>query len=214
MKRNTNLALAALLAGVLALTGCGSASPATQSLAYADDLKKAVGNFEESRTETAKAISETTEQVVKELEAQPTPNLTKAADEWASAWSDVNERIAQLTSDFGTIAKSSEEYFKELEKHAEAVRNPTLKQAELEKYRAARANWNKEYAAAAENIGKLRNVEADGEDFQHILIGAALRDRIQHNIEDLREISKQANNVLTELARLTAEGQKLVNEAK
>jgi hypothetical protein len=46
-----------------------------------------------------------------------------------------------------------------------------------------------------------------------VLLGTALRQQLEKNIEEAKKIANQANAVLAELEKLTEEGRKLTTDA-
>lgn len=142
--------------------------------------------------------------------ATSTDDLVKASQAWESTWSDIEERFTKLNADFKAVGKASDDYFSQLDQLAGGIQNPTLKAAEDEKNRSLKRRWIQAYRAAAESVGKMQSVETDAADFQKVIAGAAMREKIERNIQDARAIASRANEILGDLARLTAEGNKLI----
>jgi kynurenine formamidase len=132
-----------------------------------------------------------------------------ASEAWESTWSDIKERFNKLNANFKAVGKASDDYFAQLEL-AVGIQNPTLKAAEEEKNRSLKRRWIQAYRAAAESVGKMQSVQTDAADFQKVIASAAMREKIERNIQEARAIASRATEILSDLARLTAEGNKLI----
>lgn len=209
MTSKHNFVFSCLLVFFFSLAGCGG-SQTDKSVAYAQDLQKAVNEFEDTRSQTATDVKTKTEEVAGALsKAENSEDVKNAGNTWESAWSDINDRITALETNYKTVSENADSYFGELDRLANGIKNPVLRESETLKNRTLKARWMTASSEAAEALGKMKNLHAEAGDFANVLTAAVMREKITRNIEELRVLSAQANSILNDLAKLTAEGRKL-----
>lgn len=176
---------------------------------YADNLQTAISNFESTRGDLADDIGDGTKEIVESM-GQEHPEVRTVAISWEKKWGAVKTRFADLESDLSNVGEQSQEYFTELENTADAIGDTSLKASEQDKNKRLKSKWTKAFEKATLDIQKLRQLIREGDDFQQVLIGAALRQKLEQNIENLKQLSHRAGEMLKNLENLTIEGRRLV----
>lgn len=208
---------------LVAVTGCPATSPQAsvpgpqakpkktvteEAVSTADNLKLAVDQFEASRKDTSKAITETTKTTNTALQVKK-PQLEGIAKDWEDRWTKVKEQAQTLEANLKAVGERSLKYFEQLESLANSISDPGLRGPEQEKNRALKQRWTQVYTAACKDVEKLRPVVVKGDDFHKILLGAALRQSLEKDMKAIEDIANQAEIVLRSLEPLTEEGRKL-----
>jgi len=179
-----------------------------KAIEYADNLKQAVEQFEESRNKTSVGITETTKSTNDAL-AQEKPQLQGLAKDWEVRWDKVKAEVANMEASLKLVGQRSLAYFDQLKEISAAITDPELRKPEQEKNKELEQRWTKIYQAAIKDVQRLRAVLDKGDNFHRVLLGAALRQSLEKDIQAISDIANQANQVLKELGTLTEEGRKL-----
>ncbi len=180
-----------------------------KSLRYADNLKDAIDKFESSRQKVAKHVSTASEKATTEL-SKENPDVGRAARDWEQEWNDINKRFKDLEERFSQVGNTSEKYFEQLDELSKGIESEGLRQSELSKNQALREQYAVAYEDAARNIDKIREVLREGNDYHRVLVASSMRQKISQNIDELRQISERAQQIVAELEQFTIEGKKLI----
>jgi hypothetical protein len=193
----------------LALRIAGGGSVAKEAMAYSDELKTSIEDFEKSRVDFSKEVTQTLTSTNAQL-SQSSPDLPQIAIDWEENWKRVTGEFKTIETDFINVGKASEEYFKKLDEQSNGLKDSSLRESELKKNQELKDRWVKNYQNAAELIGRLRGVLTEGSDFQRILIAASMRQKIESNLVELQSIANRALSLLQELERFSVEGKRLL----
>ncbi len=198
-----------LFSVLLALLVSCQSTVTEKSLRYADNLKEAIDKFESSRQKVAKHVSTASEKATTEL-AKEDPDVGRAARDWEQEWNDINKRFQDLEERFSEVGNTSENYFAQLDELSKGIESEGLRLSELRKNRALREQYAAAYEDAARNIDKIRVVLREGNDYHRVLVASSMRQKISQNIDELRQISERAQQIVAELEQFTIEGKKLI----
>ena len=119
-------------------------------------------------------------------------------------------RYDKLKSDFDNIGKSSSAYFEELNTLSGNINNDQLRAEELAKNKALEAKWQKTFVEADKAIAKVTTVLESGNDFHMVLVASSIRQKLEQNVADLKNIAEQAKLLLGDLEVFSQAGRELV----
>ena len=116
-----------------------------------------------------------------------------------------------MKKDFDDVRNSSNAYFAHLDELANGISREDLKNSELKKNQELKVVWEKQYVEAEKSIQAVDQVLVEGNDFHRVLLLSSVRDKIQQNIDNLNELSQQADSLLKDLEAFTEAGRELAN---
>lgn len=182
---------------------------------YVDSLGRIIEGFEKKR---ARAADNITKSATGDAKSGVTydPDLAGVSRRWEYDWENIREVVQELVTDFNNVGGGAKAYFFQLETLAEEIKNAELKQSEIERNQILKTTWDEVHDQAQQNIRKLEDLIAEGDDFLNVLIGTARRGDIKKNHEVLKELSQRATAIVelvNELEALTQEGRNLVQSA-
>lgn len=209
MKNYTRLlSLAALFLLVGMFGGC-KGKMTKHAVKKGEVFKASIEDFEKNRQKFSGQVSEAIGQANESL-AEENPNTEKISKDFEKDWTDIQNRYNKMKKDFDDVGKSSTAYFDHLNELAMGINREDLRKKELGKNKELLVVWEKQYAEAAKSIEAVEQVLVEGNDFQRVLLLSSVRDKIQENINDLNELSSQAETLLKDLEAFTDAGRKLV----
>lgn len=180
-----------------------------KNIVYADNLKNAIDSFENSRKNVADNVAEATEETTKSL-SNENPNISQVAIDWEKEWKDIIKQFNQLEKNFSLVGNSSNEYFLKLDELCNSIENENIKDSEIQKNKVLKEKYTEAYLDAASNIEKIRQILKEGGDYHKVLIASSMRQKINENIDELKQISSNAKRILSDLEKFTIEGKKLI----
>jgi hypothetical protein len=192
----------------LVLFAC-STSETQKSLNYAEDLKSKIDKFESSRQNLADNLSNATDKIDKQAEKE-NPNVSDVAKDWEAQINQTRQDFDGLEASFSEVGKSSEEYFKRLDEVTQVIQDPKIKASEQKKNQAIKDKYTGAYSDAVDQINKVREVLKEGGDYQQVLIASSMRQKIDKNITELKQISDKAKAILAQLQNFSIEGKKMI----
>lgn len=200
-----------LLFCFLFFIGCQEKNPLSSRtvIEYGDNLEDAINEFEDSRTEVSKSISQSTT-IVNETLSDDSPNIRQASQDWERDWNNANNEFNHLETTFSTVGTTSKAYFDKLTEIQMGIQNKQLQRSEEKKNKEIKDSWTKAYTEASQSIQNLKAIISDGNDFHKVLLGASLREKLVKNIDELNKISQKSDILLKKLKKLTIEGKKLI----
>ncbi len=215
MARCANFDLKAGLLTLIAtfVLGACSESQTRKLVAFATPLRASLNAFEEERSEAQETIKDT-EKAVDDLTRSETPEQSvDAAEVWERAAAELSSRITALKQKFEVLGADGRGYFKALDEETARIKNVSLKAATEEKNRTLKVAWNAAFAAAAESVGRLSQLDSDAADISIVMRTAAMRQSLRSNLSELRKISDETRVAIADLSRLSAAGQEILKFA-
>ena len=209
MKNYTQLlSIGLMLIAILALGSCRG-KMTKKAMKKGDVFKASIEDFEKNRLKFSSQVSETIGDANEAL-AEENPDTEEISGDFEKEWSGIQKRYKKMKGDFDDVGKSSTSYFDHLDELANGINREDLRNSELKKNGELKVIWEKQYAEAAESIAKVDKVLEEGNDFHRVLLLSSVRDKIQKNIDNLNELSEQAETLLSDLEAFTDAGRKLV----
>lgn len=197
-----------LFVSVFIITSCGNGGT-VKSIEYGDNLKEAIDSFEEKRKNFSEDVTDIVEDTDEKL-SKKKPDLEDIATNWEKEWKDIHEEFQKLEEDFSEIGIHSLSYFDELKRIISEIRDTSLRKSEFAKNEELKKRWTIHFEEAEYNIEQVRNLLKSGNDFQRVLLAAHMRQQIEIDIEDLKQISARAKELLANLEKFTIEGKRLI----
>ena len=180
------------------------------AIEYGDNLKNAVNNFTKSQNKFNDKIKKVVNNTNDELKKGDV-DIIKVANDWESEWKDIMDKYESLQKDFKDVGNKSLEYFKELDKLANNIKNEDIKKSEIKKNLILKEKWTKNYENTSKVFDEINELLKDGNDFHNVLIASSIRQKINLNIEELKNIAFRAQDILERLNKFTEEGKKLIS---
>ncbi len=191
----------AVFAAAVSLSGCGQMTATAHAAELAEKFKDSVDDFDKSRAKAAEQLSDDTKDAVKKLSSD-SPDVEAASESWESAWAKFTPHIAELDTNLAAARKEAERYFAELDRNTESITNPATKASEKDKNGTIKQLWNQAHSEASQRITQLKAVQAQASDLQKVMLGEVLRGKIQSNIERIKGLASDAQDVLAKLDQL------------
>jgi len=138
------------------------------------------------------------------------PDIPQVSKDFEKEWRSIMNRYGKLKNDFERIGKSSTAYFDELNNLSGAINDESLRNDELAKNKELEIKWTATYQEADKAINKVTKVLENGNDFHMVLVASSIRQKLEQNVEDLKNMSIQAKVLLSDLEVFSDEGRKLV----
>lgn len=209
MKNYTRLLSLAALFLFVGMFGSCKGKMTKHAVKKSEVFKASIEDFEKNRQKFSGQVSEAIGQANESL-AEENPNTENISKDFEKDWTDIQNRYNKMKKDFDDIGKSSTAYFEHLNELAMGINREDLRKSELGKNKELLVIWEKQYTEAAKSIEAVEQVLIEGNDFQRALLLSSIRDKIQENINDLNELSAQAETLLKDLESFTDAGRKLV----
>ena len=206
--KNSFLVLAAGFLLLAALPACRWQTTKT-ALKQGEVLKASIESFEKNRQLLSTKLVNSLEEAEQSLTSE-NPNLPEVSKDFEIEWNNIQKRYDKLKTDFETVGKSSEDYFGKLNELSGSIGNERLRKEELAKNAELRKRWEVSYKEAEVNIGKVTTVLEQGHDFHMVLVASSIRQKLEQNVEELRNIAAQAKLLLADLEAFTQAGRQLV----
>jgi hypothetical protein len=181
-----------------------------KAIEFADSLQEAIEEFEDSRVQINNEINQSTFLTMSDLEKISDSSLKKVVKNWAIRWDKVKNKFDTLNEYFGNVVHNSDGYFMQLFEIANKIHNQNLRQNELNHNDNLKRDWLQVLKQTKLNLTKLEDLMREGDDFHRVLLGASIREKLTENIDELKNISQKAEELLLEIEKLTQESKKLV----
>jgi F0F1-type ATP synthase membrane subunit b/b' len=211
MKNYTQLlSISLMLFAILALGSCGG-KMTKKAVKKGDVFKASIEDFEKNRQKFAVQVSETIEDANEAL-ADEEPNTEDISTDFEKEWNKIQTRYKKMKKDFEDVRNSSNAYFEHLDELANGINNEKMRTTELKKNTELQIVWEKQYVEAEKSIQAVDQVLIEGNDFHRVLLLSSVRDKIQQNIDNLNDLSKQADSLLKDLEAFTEAGRELASK--
>lgn len=211
MKNYTQLlSISLMLFAILALGSCGG-KMTKKAVKKGDVFKASIEDFEKNRQKFAVQVSETIEDANEAL-ADKEPNTEEISTDFEKEWNKIQTRYKKMKKDFEDVRNSSNAYFEHLDELANGINNEKMRTTELKKNTELQIVWEKQYVEAEKSIQAVDQVLIEGNDFHRVLLLSSVRDKIQQNIDNLNDLSKQADSLLKDLEAFTEAGRELASK--
>jgi F0F1-type ATP synthase membrane subunit b/b' len=211
MKNYTQLlSISLMLFAILALGSCGG-KMTKKAVKKGDVFKASIEDFEKNRQKFAVQVSETIEDANEAL-ADEEPNTEEISTDFEKEWNKIQTRYKKMKKDFEDVRNSSNAYFEHLDELANGINNEKMRTTELKKNTELQIVWEKQYVEAEKSIQAVDQVLIEGNDFHRVLLLSSVRDKIQQNIDNLNDLSKQADSLLKDLEAFTEAGRELASK--
>ena len=174
-----------------------------------DVLKSHLDSFDKNRVKLSTNLVESLEEAGEAL-LEDSPDIPQVSKDFEKEWRSIMKRYDKLKGDFQNIGKSSTAYFEELHLISSAINNEDLRKSELAANKDLEVKWKATYDEADKAIKKVTTVLEDGNDFHMVLVASSIRQKLEQNVKDLKNMSAQAKLLLADLEVFTDEGRKLV----
>lgn len=207
MKKHIGLLMICLL-GLMIFSSCQDRTTRS-ALKHGDILKSNLDSFDKNRVKLSTNLVESLEEAGESLMTD-SPDIPQVSKDFEKEWRGIMNRYNKLEKDFQSIGESSNAYFDELNSLSSAINNEDLRKSELEANRALEVKWKATYDEAEKAIKKVTTVLEDGNDFHMVLVASSIRQKLEQNVEALKNMSAQAKLLLADLEVFTDEGRKLV----
>ncbi len=211
MKNYTQLlSISLMLFAILALGSCGG-KMTKKAVQTGDVFKVSIEDFEKNRQKFAVQVSETIEDANEAL-ADKEPNTEEISTDFEKEWNKIQTRYKKMKKAFEDVRNSSNAYFEHLDELANGINNEKMRTTELKKNTELQIVWEKQYVEAEKSIQAVDQVLIEGNDFHRVLLLSSVRDKIQQNIDNLNDLSKQADSLLKDLEAFTEAGRELASK--
>lgn len=211
MKNYTQLlSIGLMLFAILALGSCRG-KMTKKAVKKGDVFKASIEDFEKNRQKFAVQVFETIGEANEAL-AEEEPNTEEISTDFEKEWNKIQNRYKKMKKDFEDVHNSSNAYFNHLDELANGINNEKLRTTELKKNTELQIVWKKQYAEAEKSIQAVDQVLVEGNDFHRVLLLSSVRDKIQQNIDNLNELSEQAETLLKDLEAFTEAGRELASK--
>jgi len=139
------------------------------------------------------------------------PNIPEVSKDFEKEWRAIMNRYDKLKKDFSNIGQNSNKFFEELNGYSSAINNADLRASELAANKELEVKWKKTYQEADKAIKKVTTVLENGNDFHMVLVASSIRQKLEQNVQELKNMSEQAKILLADLEVFTQEGRKIVD---
>ena len=207
MKKHISLLMVCMI-GLMIFTSCKDRTTRA-ALKHGDILKSNLDSFDKNRMKLSANLVESLEEAGESLLTE-SPDIPQVSKDFEKEWRGIMNRYDKLKKDFQSIGESSNAYFEELNTLSGSINNADLRKSELEANRALEVKWKATYDEADKAIKKVTTVLEDGNDFHMVLVASSIRQKLEQNVEALKNMSVQAKLLLADLEVFTDEGRKLV----
>ena len=208
MKKHFNLLLVCLI-GLVVLSSCRTRTTRS-AMKNAEVLKTNLDSFDKNRMKLSANLVESLEEAGEALQAE-NPDIPQVSKDFEKEWRSIMNRYNKLKNDFSDIGDNSQAYFDELNSLSSSINNTELRESELAANKQLQVKWDKTYQEADKAINKVTTVLEDGNDFHMVLVASSIRQKLEQNVQDLKNMSEQAKVLLADLQVFSEEGRKLVD---
>jgi len=208
MKKHFNLLLVCLI-GLVVLSSCRTRTTRS-AMKNAEVLKTNLDSFDKNRMKLSANLVESLEEAGEALQAE-SPDIPQVSKDFEKEWRSIMNRYNKLKNDFSDIGDNSQAYFDELNSLSSSINNTELRESELAANKQLQVKWDKTYQEADKAINKVTTVLEDGNDFHMVLVASSIRQKLEQNVQDLKNMSEQAKVLLADLQVFSEEGRKLVD---
>ena len=208
MTKHFNFFLVCLI-GLVIFSSCRTRTTRS-AIKNADVLKSNLDSFDKNRLKLSTNLVESLEEAGDALLAE-NPNIPEVSKDFEKEWRAIMNRYDKLKKDFNNIGENSNKFFEELNGFSSAINNADLRASELAANKELEVKWKKTYQEADKAINKVTTVLENGNDFHMVLVASSIRQKLEQNVEELKNMSEQAKVLLADLEVFTEEGRKIVD---
>ncbi|WP_143473266.1 hypothetical protein [Flavilitoribacter nigricans] len=183
---------------------------AETSFEKSDRFLQSIENFEDQREISRHGLGHAyfrIDTILQNYDAEQARPLTLAFEE---VWTGVLERIGQLKASFDQVNRRSSAYFSMLDEITSGIQDEQLKQRESQLNQQMKKEWEVTLQQAAEKLQAIDELLAGGNDLFKVMLVQSLRASISKEIVALKGITKEAEQLLADLQKLSHEGMKLM----
>jgi len=209
MIKHFNLIMVCLI-GVMILSSCRTRTTKS-AMKNAEVLKSNLDSFDKNRMKLSANLVESLEEAGESLLAE-NPDIPEVSKDFEKEWRSIMNRYEKLKKNFSDIGDSSQAYFDELNSLSSSINNAELRSSELAANKELQVKWDKTYQEADIAINKVTKVLEDGNDFHMVLVASSIRQKLEQNVEDLKNMSEQAKVLLADLQVFSEKGREIVEQ--
>lgn len=199
-----------VLIAILAMTLSSCKTRTTNSaLRHGEALKTNLNSFDKNREKLSTKLVASLETAGESL-MEENPDIPQVSRDFEKEWRSIMNRYDKLKSDFDNIGKNSAAYFEELNSLSGSINDDKLRAEELGKNKELEAKWQKTFVEADVAIKKVTTVLESGNDFHMVLVASSIRQKLEQNVADLKNIADQAKVLLGDLEVFSQAGRELV----
>jgi len=210
MRKHFNILMVCLI-GVVVLSSCRTRTTKS-AMKNAEVLKSNLDSFDKNRMKLSANLVESLEEAGEALQSE-NPDIPEVSKDFEKEWRSIMNRYDKLKKNFGDIGDSSQAYFDELNSLSSSINNTELRQSELAANKELQVKWDKTYQEADIAINKVTKVLEDGNDFHMVLVASSIRQKLEQNVQDLKNMSEQAKVLLADLKVFSDKGREIVEQS-
>ncbi len=207
MTKHINLLFVCLI-GLMIFSSCRTRTTRS-ALKHGEILKTNLDSFDKNRLKLSTNLVESLEEAGESLMTE-NPDIPQVSKDFEKEWRSIMNRYDKLKGDFNSIGESSTGYFEELNSLSSAINNDDLRNQELAKNKELEVKWKATFQEADKAINKVTTVLENGNDFHMVLVASSIRQKLEQNVADLKNMSEQAKLLLSDLEVFSEAGRKLV----
>lgn len=208
MKNLLTVKAAIIILSILILGSCRTRTT-NSALRHGEVLKTNLDSFDKNRQKLSTKLVESLETAGQALQEE-NPDIPQVSKDFEKEWRTIMNRYNKLKGDFDSIGSSSEAYFGELNGLSGNINNEELRREELAKNKELERKWQKTYVEADKAIKKVTTVLESGNDFHMVLVASSIRQKLEQNVTELKNIAAQAKVLLADLEVFSQAGRDLV----
>ncbi len=180
---------------------------AKDAFSRSDQLIESLLDFEKNRTGSKAGLEQAYQRIdtiLQQYELENSRELTIAFEEvWEN---NVISRIARLNVKFELVKERSNRYFQMLFEISRKIKDEELSDREMQLNQKLQERWKTELAKAEGQLTIIEEKLQSGNDLFNIMLASSLRMTLTQHIEEIKELTLEAEGILQELKQLTNEG--------
>ena len=205
---NNLINISIICLSILVLTSCRTRTT-NSALRHGEILKTNLDSFDKNREKLSTKLVESLETAGEALQ-QENPDIPQVSKDFEKEWRSIMNRYNKLKGDFESIGQSSNDYFAELNGLSNNINNEDLRREELAKNKELERKWQSTFVEADKAIKKVTTVLESGNDFHMVLVASSIRQKLEQNVTELKNIASQAKVLLADLEEFSQAGRDLV----
>lgn len=187
---------------------------AKNAFSKSDQLIHSLNQFEKDRVLSSIGLSNAYQNLDSILQTYRIENARQTSLAFEQIWiDDVIDRITALNSKFQRVVKHSNAYFSLLYQLTDEIEDEVSRQAEINKNEELTEAWREKLTTANTKLKEIDKVLKKGNDLYKILMISVLRDSLAIEIEEIIDITFEANEILQGLKNLADDGATLLKSA-
>lgn len=213
------------IAPLLCMSGC-QVQTASRVVELADNLFKLLNSFAEASKNHQESVNQSTQKAKGGLEPQessfpiPIPGITSSgevnlvgiADEWEKNMQTMLSRTSEMTSKLNDVKSSSDKYWSKIEEITGEIKNPEIQLREREKNKKLKIEWDVNYGKAESQVNRAVLLNTKAQDLHKVMTLSSMRQKISTQMNQLQDISNEADNIFREIKEVTQKGQEIIRK--